>query len=172
MAPYSRPADSTDPQRGGATVHVNGVAHRVDIRPMTTLLEVLRDQLNLTGAKESCGVGECGACTVLVDRAPVLACILLMGDVRGSVTTVEGLGELGQAIGLALATHGGYQCGFCTPGMIIAIAWLLQDPPQSRAAIREGLSGNICRCTGYAGIVQAVEAVVRESASGRNSWFP
>jgi len=130
----------------------------------TTLLRVLRDQLGLTGAKEACGRGECGSCTVLVGDSPLLACLVLAWRVESEVVTVEGLSELEADLRRSFAEQGGFQCGFCTPGQIVAAAAFLREgSPATPLEIRRAMAGNICRCTGYAGIVAAIE----ETARGR-----
>lgn len=142
-------------------LRVNGATHEVPVEPGTPLLEVLRDRLGLTGAKEGCGRGECGACTVLLDGRPVLSCIVLAATLRGSVTTIEALAEEFGDLRRAFADFGAFQCGFCTPGQIVRAAALLgeewpDDPLQREAFVRHRMSGNICRCTGYTGIVDAI----------------
>lgn len=139
---------------------VNGEALAFLIFPNRTLLEVLREEAGLTGAKEGCGEGVCGACTVLLDGKPVRACLTLAVEAEGSaITTVEGLaaGETLDPLQEAFIEHGSVQCGFCTPGMLMsAKGLLLEDPQPDETEIRRALSGNICRCTGYAKIVEAV----------------
>jgi len=142
---------------------VNGEALAFFIFPNRTLLEVLREEAGLTGAKEGCGEGVCGACTVLLDGKPVRACLTLAVEAAGSaITTVEGLaaGETLDPLQEAFIEHGSVQCGFCTPGMLMsAKGLLLEDPQPDETEIRRALSGNICRCTGYAKIVEAVADV-------------
>lgn len=141
---------------------VNGQAVEASIEPHLTLLEVLRDTLGLVGTKEGCGTGDCGACTVLVDDRPVCACLTLALEVAGShVQTVEGLAAEGELIPLqrTFIEQGGLQCGYCTPGMLVmSAAVLAAHPDPTDTEIREGLAGNLCRCTGYDGIVRAVRA--------------
>jgi len=128
-----------------------------------TLLDLLRDRLGLTGTKEGCGNGNCGTCTVLMDGAPINACLVLALEVPGrSVTTIEGLSAGGALHPLqqALVEHGGTQCGFCTPGIVLAAKALLDENPRpSEAQIRHAIAGNLCRCTGYGKIVEAIAAV-------------
>jgi aerobic carbon-monoxide dehydrogenase small subunit len=143
---------------------VNGREVRVDVPESKRLLDILRDDLLLTGTKEGCGVGECGACTVIVDDAAVNACLVLSAQLTGSrVETVEGLDRGGHLSPLqqAFLEHGAVQCGFCTPGMLMsAIALLRKNPRPTEAEIRTALAGNLCRCTGYAPITEAILAVV------------
>jgi aerobic-type carbon monoxide dehydrogenase small subunit (CoxS/CutS family) len=125
--------------------------------PGTRLIDVLREQVGLTGTKEGCGRGECGACTVLVDGRPVLSCIVLAARVSGAVETVEGLAEESTALRAAFARRAAFQCGFCTPGQIVrGTALLRRGLPETEADLRTAMSGNICRCTGYEGIVDAL----------------
>lgn len=134
---------------------LNGRRLRVDAHPMSRLLDVLRESCGLTGTKEGCGEGECGACTVLIDRAPVNACLVPLAHVTGSqVTTIEGLRGR-HPLQRAFAELGGAQCGICTPGMILAAVAL--GPRPSKSAIKTGLAGNICRCTGYSAIYRSVQ---------------
>jgi aerobic-type carbon monoxide dehydrogenase small subunit (CoxS/CutS family) len=127
------------------------------LEPQERLLDVLRDRLGLTGAKEGCGRGECGACTVLVDGRPVLSCITLAARVDGEVTTIEGLADEAIPLRSAFADYGALQCGFCTPGQIVRGVALLRDGlPDSDEQLRREMSGNVCRCTGYTGIIQAL----------------
>jgi carbon-monoxide dehydrogenase small subunit len=145
-----------------ATLTVNRVAYPVEIHPHATLLQAVREEIGLTGAKEGCDDSECGACMMLLDGKPVNACSYLALQAEGKeVTTVEGLAEDGELSPLqrAFLEHGGVQCGFCTPGMLIsATALLRQTPRPSEEEVRIALSGNLCRCTGYEGIVKAVVA--------------
>ena len=131
---------------------LNGKRADVEAPPLKRLLDVLREDCSLTGTKEGCGEGECGACTVLVDGAPVNACLVPFAHVRGrKVTTIEGVRSRASA---AFAREGGTQCGICTPGIVMAAATLGTKPTAAR--VREALAGNLCRCTGYAGIVRAL----------------
>jgi carbon-monoxide dehydrogenase small subunit len=148
---------------------VNGRPVELAIEPHEVLLDVLRDRLELRGAKRSCDAQVCGACTVLVDGEPVSACVYLAYEARGrQVLTIEGLAD-GQAlhpIQRAFVAHGALQCGYCTPGMILTVSALLADNPSpSEADVRAGLAGNLCRCTGYTKIVEAVLDVARGAAA-------
>ena len=142
------------------TFKVNGQEVRVRTHPLKPLLHLLREELNLTGTKEGCGVGDCGACTVLIDGLPVTSCLVPAFRVRGrEVTTIEGLGEVERpsSLQLALVAAGGVQCGFCTPGVIMsAQALLIKNPSPSLEEAKEAVSGNLCRCTGYSGILRAL----------------
>ena len=144
------------------SLSVNGRTHEVAAPGSALLLEVLRDQLALTGTKQGCDGGECGACTVLVDDEPRLACITLAASVSGKrIETIEGLSESGRMSRLQQEFHEklGTQCGFCTPGMVMAAEALLRrEPNPSEAQTREALAGNICRCTGYVKIIESVQA--------------
>jgi len=141
---------------------VNGQVEELLVRPNQTLLSVLRDDLGLTGAKHGCGAGECGSCTVLLDGQPVNSCLVLAVSVSGgSITTIEGLAEGGRLSPIqdAFVEKGAIQCGFCTPGMILNATVLLKENPNpSRQEVRAAISGNLCRCTGYHKIVDAVRA--------------
>ena len=143
--------------RVSLTFKVNGKSRRVTVPPMKRLLDVLRDECKLPGTKEGCGEGECGACTVLVDDAPVCACLVPWAQVEGcSVTTIEGLGEE-HPLQRAFMDHVGAQCGICTPGMILSAIALGENP--SLDEIKVGLAGNLCRCTGYEAIYRAIQSV-------------
>jgi len=143
---------------------LNGESTEVEIEPHLTLLQLLRDGLGLTGTKEGCGMGECGACTVLLDGKTVNSCIFPAMEVDGkSVTSIEGLtdaqGNL-HPIQKAFIEYGAIQCGFCTPGMVLSAKALLDENPKpTEEEIRDGIAGNLCRCTGYLQIVQAIKAV-------------
>ena len=146
-------------------MRLNGATREIDAAPMRRLIDVLREDLGLTGTKEGCGEGECGACTVLLDGAPVCACLVAAGQVDGrAVTTVEGLadGPVLHAVQRELVARGGAQCGSCTPGIAVCAAAVVDRGAcrgdDARAQVRELLAGNICRCTGYQLIVDAVVA--------------
>jgi carbon-monoxide dehydrogenase small subunit len=145
------------------TITVNGESHSLDVQPNKTLLEFLREDLGLVGAKEACDTGGCGACTVLLDGKPVYSCLVLALDGQGKeVLTIEGLAPDGQLHPLqqAFMDQGAVQCGFCTPGMILTAKALLDENPKpTEAEVRAAIAGNICRCTGYVKIVNAILAV-------------
>jgi aerobic carbon-monoxide dehydrogenase small subunit len=145
------------------TLTVNGETHELLIDPRRTLLNVLRNDLNLRGVHRGCDSGECGACTVIVNGSPISSCMRLAADCDGAeVLTVEGVSSNGELhpVQRALVEHGGIQCGFCTPGMIMASIALLKDNPQpTEEEVRFNLAGNLCRCTGYKKIVEAVLSV-------------
>lgn len=150
---------------------LNGRLQELDVEPHELLLDVVRDRLGLTGAKLSCDVQVCGACTLLVDGRPVSACTTLAFEVRGrSVLTIEGLaakdGKL-HPLQEAFIQHGGFQCGFCTPGMILAAKALLdENPAPSEAELKHFMHGNICRCTGYKKIIESIMAAAKTMRSG------
>lgn len=149
-------------------LRVNGQEHTLEAHPMARLLDVLREQLRLTGSKEGCGEGECGACSVLIDGDLVNSCLVPVLQVRGaSVETIEGLAtdqDL-HPVQAAFIANGGAQCGICTPGMVLAAVSLLRKNPQpDDGQVREALAGNLCRCTGYTQILEAVELVAHEAA--------
>ena len=147
---------------------VNGEKTRVPVSPSETLLDVLRDGLELTGTKHGCGEGECGACSVILDGKLVNSCLVLALECEGSeVLTIEGLAESGKLhpIQKAFVDHGAIQCGFCTPGMIMATHALLKaNPSPTEADVRRALEGNLCRCTGYQKIIRAVLSLARGGA--------
>jgi aerobic-type carbon monoxide dehydrogenase small subunit (CoxS/CutS family) len=149
---------------GKRQLKVNGKLVDAPARAGLRLLDFLRDTLGLTGAKEACGRGECGACTVLLDGRPILACIAMTETVAGEISTIEGLAGEYIALRQAFADHGSFQCGFCTPGQIVRATALLREswpdnPLEHEAFVRHRMSGNICRCTGYTGIVDAILSV-------------
>lgn len=147
------------------TLTVNGQSHHVDVAPHHTLLEVLHDQLGLTGTKECCAAGECGACTLILDGEAVDSCLVLAVEADGrSVQTIEGLAIDGRLDPLqqAFLDHGAVQCGFCIPGMIMSAKYLLNTTAHpTEAEIKEGLAGNLCRCAGYSRIIAAVAAAAK-----------
>jgi len=152
---------------------LNGTAMQVEAPPDRRVVDLLREDLALTGTKEGCGAGECGACTILVDGDSRLSCLMLAAQLEGrQIMTIEGLGQ-DAADGLhpiqeAFVVEGAVQCGFCSPGMVLSAVHLLKkNPNPTRVEIRKGLSGNLCRCTGYVKIVDAVEAAARKMISGR-----
>lgn len=139
---------------------VNGESHKLEVFPMARLLDVLREELHLTGTKEGCGEGECGACTVKLDGQIVNSCLVPVAQVNGAdITTIEGVanGDQLHAVQQSFIDHGGAQCGICTPGMILAAIDLLErNPSPTEADICTGLAGNLCRCTGYMKIFESV----------------
>ena len=141
-------------------LNVNGDSYEVAVEPRMTLLEVLRDSLGLTGAKNGCALGNCGSCTVLIDGKPVTSCLLLAVEAQGKeIVTIEGLSEDGKLhpIQQAFIDHSALQCGFCTPGMILSAKALLDNKPHpTEEEVKEAISGNLCRCTGYVDIVDAI----------------
>jgi carbon-monoxide dehydrogenase small subunit len=147
---------------------VNGTLRQVEAHPMERLLDVLRNQLSLTGTKEGCGEGECGACSVMVDGELVNSCLVPIAQVQGTeVLTIEGIAhdEKLHSVQKAFLECGGAQCGMCTPGMIVATVHLLRrNPHPCSEEIREGLNGNLCRCTGYMRIFEAVERAATEGS--------
>ena len=150
------------------TFIVNGTPRTLDVEVHRTLLEVLRDQLHLSGTKECCAEGECGACTVLLNGRAVNACLVLAVECDGeTVVTIEGIGAAGHldVVQQAFVDSGAVQCGFCIPGMIVAAKYLLStNPHPSEDEIKEGLAGNLCRCAGYSRIISAIAAVASGSA--------
>ena len=162
--------DSAKEEETGRLIRfvVNGEERVVVVEERDTLLDVLRDKLFLTGTKEGCGTGECGACTVLVDGKSILACLMLAINASGkNVTTIEGVAVDGKLSSLqqAFVEFGAVQCGFCSPGMILsATALLAENPSPTRGEIQKVLEGNLCRCTGYNKIIEAIESV-REKMS-------
>ncbi|MDO8723935.1 MAG: (2Fe-2S)-binding protein [Syntrophales bacterium] len=149
-----------------ATFNVNGRPHEVILEPYKTLLEVLRDQLDLTGTKFGCGTGECGGCTVLINGNPTLSCLTLAITAKDKqITTIEGLaiGDGLHPLQKAFIDYGAVQCGFCTPGMILTAKALLDENPDPTVEeAKKGLAGNLCRCTGYVKIIQAVMAAAED----------
>jgi carbon-monoxide dehydrogenase small subunit len=150
-------------------ITINGRKRRFDVEPNKLLLNLVRDDLYLTGTKYGCGIGECGACTVHLDGEAVLACMVLAVDADGrSVDTIEGVadGTKLDPVQEAYIEEGAIQCGFCTPGFVMTTkALLAENPDPSEAEVREYLKGNYCRCTGYVNIVRAVQSAARKLAS-------
>lgn len=154
---------------------LNGREMEVDVPAHWTLLRLLREKLGLTGTKEGCGIGECGACTVLVDGKPVNACLILAPKAEGrNIETIEGLGREGPLHPLqqSFIDHGAVQCGFCTPGVLMSAKALLDEKPDpTREEIKEAISGHLCRCTGYQQIVEAIEAAgIKEIRSTKSEF--
>lgn len=142
---------------------INGSEVECVVAPTQTMLDILRDELGMTGTKISCEMGRCGACMVLVDNKPINTCLLMAYQCSGKeLVTIEGISARGiDPIQQAFMEEGGFQCGYCTPGMIVAVKGLLHEHPNpTREQVEEGLSGNICRCTGYGAILRAVERAI------------
>lgn len=141
---------------------VNGISYELNVKPWETLVDVLRNDLGLTGTKEGCGLGECGACTIIMEGKAVNSCLVLAAEADGKkITTIEGLadGDKLDPIQEAFVEQGGLQCGFCTPGMILSTKALLDENPNpSEEEIRRGIAGNLCRCTGYTKIIESIKA--------------
>ncbi|MDF2960823.1 MAG: (2Fe-2S)-binding domain protein [Paenibacillus sp.] len=149
---------------------INGQPLELDVSPSRRVIDLLRDDLEMTGTKMSCEIGRCGACMILLDGEPANACLLMAYQLEGrSVVTIEGLAGGGKLhpVQQAFLEEGGFQCGYCTPGMVISLAGLLEvNPTPTYEELTEGLSGNICRCTGYGGILRAAGTAVRNSCKG------
>ena len=158
------------------TVTINGQQMSIEVPSHATVLDMIRGELDLTGAKPACDMGDCGACAVLVDGVPILACITLAAEVENTcVTTVEGVSNGPHLHPVQRAFHrlGAAQCGYCTPGFVVAAAALLEQTPHpSEAQIRWALSGNLCRCTGYTAIVAAVKEAAAETANADTGVNP
>ena len=153
------------------SVTINAERHELEVTPQETLLEMLRNRLDLTGTKKCCGEGECGACTVIMNGLAVNSCIILAVEADGGeVLTIEGLAVEGRpgVLQQAFLDKGAVQCGFCTPGMIMAAHYLLMNNPHpTEEEIREGLAGNLCRCTGYGKIIEAVQTAAEVAEDTR-----
>ena len=147
-------------------ITVNVKHYEISVPPWRTLLEVIREDLKLTGTKEGCGLGECGACTVIMDGKIVNSCLVLATEADGKqITTIEGLtdGDKLHPIQQAFVDHGGLQCGFCTPGMIMSAKALLdENPTPTEDEIKRGIAGNLCRCTGYTKIIESIKAAAED----------
>jgi carbon-monoxide dehydrogenase small subunit len=154
------------PKKRLIELRVNGQLHEVAVHPYRTLLEVLREELDLIGTKRGCDTGDCGSCTVIVDGKPWLSCLTLAVEAEGKdIQTVEGLSEEGQLHPLqeSFVEHGAVQCGFCSPGMLMSGKALLdQNPNATEGEVRKAIAGNLCRCTGYVKIVDAILAVSKQ----------
>ena len=152
-------------------LRINGRTHELAIEPNKLLLDLLRQDLGLTGSKRACDDSSCGSCTVQVDGVPMLSCTLLAASCEGQeITTVEGVADHGglAALQKAYGDFGGAQCGFCTPGFMMTVRWLLaNNPDPSEQEIREALSSNLCRCTGYSQMYQAIRAVIQSEQTGK-----
>ena len=147
-------------------ITVNVKHYEISVPPWRTLLEIIREDLKLTGTKEGCGLGECGACTVIMDGKIVNSCLVLATEADGKqITTIEGLtdGDKLHPIQQAFVDHGGLQCGFCTPGMIMSAKALLdENPTPTEDEIKRGIAGNLCRCTGYTKIIESIKAAAED----------
>lgn len=152
------------------SLRINGEEYQVSVPPERLLVDVLREDLLLTGTKKGCAEGECGACTVLIDGEPVASCMTMVGQVQGKeITTIEGLARDGQLhpIQKAFVELGAIQCGFCSPGFIMVSKALLdKNPNPTEEDIKRAIAGNLCRCTGYQKIVEAIQAAAQEMAGG------
>lgn len=165
MSAYGNRAQGPLGMRIPVTFTVNGNLHRLEVEAHHSLLDVLRNQLHLSGSKECCSVGECGACTVMLDGRSVDSCLIFCAEVDGhTITTIEGLERNGDldTVQKAFIGEGAVQCGFCIPGMIMSAYCLLKhNPAPNTREIQEGLAGNLCRCAGYSRIIQAVRTAAR-----------
>jgi aerobic-type carbon monoxide dehydrogenase small subunit (CoxS/CutS family) len=152
-------------------LRINGRTHELAIEPNKLLLDLLRQDLGLTGSKRACDDSSCGSCTVQVDGVPMLACTMLAASCEGQeITTVEGVADHGglAALQKAYGDFGGAQCGFCTPGFMMTVRWLLANNPEpTEDEIREALSSNLCRCTGYSQMYQAIRAVIQAEQTSK-----
>jgi len=176
MRPPRQPGGHQRDREDGVQVRleINGERHELDVEPVRRLVDVLRHDLGLTGTKESCAVGVCGACSVLVDGDLVSACLLPVALADGrQITTIEGIAAPDGTLSPlqdAFIREGGLQCGACTPGQIIAATALLAEQPHpDEPAIRDWMAGNICRCTGYAGIIRAIQAAAATAAAAEST---
>lgn len=161
--------DRTGVKRYLITLKVNGTVHTRPVKANTLLVDLLREDLDLTGTKKGCELGDCGACTVLVDGEPVNSCLVLAVEADGvEITTIEGVAQNGRLdrVQEAFINHAAVQCGYCTPGMILsAKALLARNPHPTEQEVREAIAGNLCRCTGYVNVVKAILAAANEKAN-------
>lgn len=159
-----------DIEKSTITLTVNGETHQISVKPNATLLDVLRDELDLTGTKQGCGTGDCGACTVIMDGKAVTACLVLAMKADGrNIVTIEGLahGDKLDPIQEAFWEKGAVQCGFCTPGMVLSTKALLdKNPNPTKDEIKAGIAGNLCRCTGYTKIIDGIQAAAQKMSEG------
>lgn len=156
--------------RNGMAFTVNGEKRELRVPPTRRLIDILREDLALTGTKLACGIGRCGACTVLMDGLQVNACLVMAYQAEGTkITTIEGMEQQGlHPVQRAFLEEGGFQCGYCTPGMVLAVKQLLDEHPNpTEAQILDALSGNLCRCTGYGGILRSVKNLSSPDTVGR-----
>ena len=161
-SPDSPPATATGPSRVALSISINGQRHDLAVAQGSTLLDLIRDQIGLTGTKKGCDMGACGACTVLIEGRRIVSCLALAAAHDGAdITTIEGIGtpETLHPLQAAFIRHDALQCGYCTPGQILSGIALLAEKPQSLEAIREGMSGNLCRCGAHPNIVAAIAEV-------------
>ncbi len=159
-----------DTEKSAITLTVNGEVYQISIKPNTSLLDVLRDELDLTGTKRGCDTGDCGACTVIMDGKAVNACLVLAMKADGrNIDTIEGIanGNKLDPIQEAFVEKGAVQCGFCTPGMVLSTKALLDKNPQpTKIEIKTGIAGNLCRCTGYTKIIEAIQSASQKMSEG------
>ena len=159
-----------DTEKSAITLTVNGEVYQISVKPNTILLDVLRDELDLTGTKRGCDTGDCGVCTVIMDGKTVNACLVLAMKADGrNIDTIEGIanGNKLDPIQEAFVEKGAVQCGFCTPGMVLSTKALLDKNPQpTKLEIKTGISGNLCRCTGYTKIIEAIQSASQKMSEG------
>jgi carbon-monoxide dehydrogenase small subunit len=159
-----------DTEKSAITLTVNGEVYQISVKPNTILLDVLRDELDLTGTKRGCDTGDCGVCTVIMDGKTVNACLVLAMKADGrNIDTIEGIanGNKLDPIQEAFVEKGAVQCGFCTPGMVLSTKALLDKNPQpTKLEIKSGIAGNLCRCTGYTKIIEAIQSASQKMSGG------
>jgi carbon-monoxide dehydrogenase small subunit len=159
-----------DTEKSAITLTVNGEVYQISVKPNTILLDVLRDELDLTGTKRGCDTGDCGVCTVIMDGKTVNACLVLAMKADGrNIDTIEGIanGNKLDPIQEAFVEKGAVQCGFCTPGMVLSTKALLDKNPQpTKLEIKTGIAGNLCRCTGYTKIIEAIQTASQKMSEG------